>query len=50
MGLLRIDAEKCKRDGICVAECPSAIIKLKKDGSVPVLVPGGDDFCLGCGV
>ena len=49
MGLLKIDAEKCKRDGICVAECPSAIIKLGNDGSVPTLVPGDDDFCLRCG-
>jgi nitroreductase/NAD-dependent dihydropyrimidine dehydrogenase PreA subunit len=49
MGLLQIDAGKCKRDGICVAECPTAIIKLENDGSVPTLVPGGDDFCLRCG-
>jgi nitroreductase/NAD-dependent dihydropyrimidine dehydrogenase PreA subunit len=49
MGLLQIDAEKCKRDGICVTECPSAIIKLETDGSVPKLFPGGDEFCLRCG-
>ncbi|NQU15958.1 MAG: 4Fe-4S binding protein [Desulfobacteraceae bacterium] len=35
MGLLIIDENKCKKDGICASECPMAIIKLKDDESFP---------------
>lgn len=49
MGLIQIDAKKCKKDGICVAECPSVILRLDPNGEVPELVPGGEDFCLRCG-
>ena len=49
MSLITIDPEKCKRDGICVRECPTAIIKLKDKESVPQLVKGGEAFCLRCG-
>jgi len=46
--LLIVDNEKCKKDGICAADCPMAIIKLENNG-VPKIVPGGDEFCLRCG-
>jgi nitroreductase/NAD-dependent dihydropyrimidine dehydrogenase PreA subunit len=49
MGLLIVDENKCKKDGICAAECPMAIIKLKKGEEFPELVPGGEEFCLVCG-
>jgi nitroreductase/NAD-dependent dihydropyrimidine dehydrogenase PreA subunit len=49
LNLITIDAEKCKRDGICVRECPTAIIKLKDKESLPRLVKGGEAFCLRCG-
>lgn len=49
MSLITIDPEKCKRDSICVRECPTAIIKLKDKESVPQIVKGGEDFCLRCG-
>jgi len=49
MGLLIIDEDKCKKDGICASECPMAIIKLKDDDSFPKIVPGGDDICNSCG-
>ena len=49
MSLLIIDESKCKKDGLCAAECPTAIIKLKDKESFPQLVPGGDQFCLVCG-
>ncbi|MBW1779932.1 MAG: nitroreductase family protein [Deltaproteobacteria bacterium] len=49
MGLLIVDENKCKKDGICAGECPVAIIKLKKDGGFPELVPGGEEMCLVCG-
>ncbi len=49
MSLITIDAEKCKRDGICVRECPAAIIKLKDKENVPQLMKGGEGICLRCG-
>jgi len=48
MTLLIVDNEKCKKDGICAADCPTAIIKVDKDEG-PKIVPGGDTFCLRCG-
>jgi nitroreductase/NAD-dependent dihydropyrimidine dehydrogenase PreA subunit len=49
LSLITIDAEKCKRDAICVRECPTAIIKLKDKADVPQLMKGGENFCLRCG-
>ncbi|NNL76026.1 MAG: 4Fe-4S dicluster domain-containing protein [Desulfobacterales bacterium] len=49
MGLLNIDVSKCKKDGICAKECPTAIIRLKDKESHPEMVPGGEQFCLICG-
>lgn len=49
MGILIVDEEKCNKDGICVADCPVAIIRLKDGNGFPELVPGGDEACLMCG-
>jgi ferredoxin len=49
MGLLVVDESKCKKDGICAAKCPAAIIKLKDGQSLPQIVPGGEPYCLICG-
>ena len=49
MGLLMIDEGKCKKDGICVQECPMAIISQKDEDSFPELAPGGEGLCLVCG-
>lgn len=49
MPLFRIDQTKCKRDGICVAECPSQIIVQKDKKSFPELMAGGDEYCIDCG-
>lgn len=32
MTLFVVDEDKCKRDGICVAECPTKIIALREGG------------------
>jgi len=48
-GLLKIDPDKCKKDGICVAECPMAIIQLDADEGYPRLIPGTEAVCLRCG-
>jgi len=49
MGLLIVDENKCKKDAICVGECPMAIIKFKDGDGFPELVPGGEQMCLVCG-
>jgi nitroreductase/NAD-dependent dihydropyrimidine dehydrogenase PreA subunit len=49
MRLLRVDAAKCNKDGICVRECPSGIIRLEEDNGYPDIVPGGEVSCLVCG-
>lgn len=40
MELLQIDENKCKKDGLCAAECPPAIIKLEDKESFPRMVFG----------
>ncbi len=49
MGLLNIDKDKCKKDGICVRECPFNIIRLRKDDGYPDIVPDDGASCLACG-
>lgn len=49
MGLIRIDEARCKKDGICAAECPVVIIALKDQESYPEMVPRGEEMCLRCG-
>lgn len=49
MPLFTVDSDKCKRDGVCVAECPVRIIELKDDGSVPRPIEGAGALCIDCG-
>ncbi len=49
MSLFVVDSEKCKRDGICVAECPLQLIELKDRKSVPIPINGADEMCINCG-
>jgi nitroreductase/NAD-dependent dihydropyrimidine dehydrogenase PreA subunit len=49
MSLLIVDESKCKRDGFCARDCPTAIIRLKDKESYPEMVPGGEQYCLTCG-
>ena len=48
MGLIEVDTNKCKMDGICVAACPVGILAFdpKKGPKVRALV---GRFCVGCG-
>ncbi|BCS96622.1 nitroreductase [Desulfoluna limicola] len=48
MQLITIDKDKCKKDGICIAECPFNILK-ENAGGVPEMIPGGDATCMRCG-
>lgn len=49
MGLLSIDQDKCKQDGLCAADCPVGIIRFEGPGHYPELVEDGEAFCLRCG-
>ncbi len=49
MTLLSIDREKCRRDGICAAQCPAQIIVQENRKSFPSLLEGGEEFCIRCG-
>lgn len=48
MQLIAIDTEKCKKDGICITECPFNLLKENSDG-IPGMIPGGDATCMKCG-
>ena len=49
MSLLIIDESKCKQDGFCARECPTAIIRLKEKETYPEIISGGEPSCLQCG-
>lgn len=49
MTLIKIDDAKCKKDGLCVMDCPLGILKQADKDSVPVMIPLGDKVCLRCG-
>ena len=49
MGLLTVDEESCKRDGICAEVCPMGIIEMHKQDSFPTVINGADEFCITCG-
>jgi nitroreductase/NAD-dependent dihydropyrimidine dehydrogenase PreA subunit len=47
MGLLIVDESKCKKDGICVRECPTTVIRFRERDGFPEIPEGG--ICLACG-
>lgn len=49
MTMLTIDETKCNKDGLCVQECPTAVIRLRDKESVPVMISRGAKDCLLCG-
>ena len=49
MGLLTIDEGLCKKDELCVADCPTAILRIDEGMGIPQMVPGGEAMCLRCG-
>ena len=48
MSSLIIDQSKCKKDGLCVAECPMLIIEME-DGQFPKFVDNPGSHCISCG-
>ncbi len=49
MSLFTVDQERCKRDGICVKECPTRIIELTDKEALPSPVENAAENCLNCG-
>ena len=48
MALLKVDQDKCQRDGICVEVCPIGILALNA-GKGPAVRSGMSSFCIACG-
>ena len=48
MGLLTVNEEKCKQDGLCAADCPMGII-VQPEGGYPQVMEGAEPFCIACG-
>jgi nitroreductase/NAD-dependent dihydropyrimidine dehydrogenase PreA subunit len=49
MSLFTINQEKCKRDGICVKDCPSQVIILEDKNAFPKPTEDAEEFCIRCG-
>ncbi len=49
MSLFSIDRDKCKRDGLCVKDCPVRIIELTDTEAFPSPVENAEENCLKCG-
>lgn len=49
MALFVIDRDKCRKDGICAAVCPMALITLKTEDGFPAPVRLAEDLCMNCG-
>jgi nitroreductase/NAD-dependent dihydropyrimidine dehydrogenase PreA subunit len=49
MPLFVVDPERCKRDGVCVAECPTRIIELTPGDGIPHVPVEAEEFCRNCG-
>jgi len=47
MSLFTIDMDECDKDGLCALDCPAHVIKMTKEGPVPV--KEAEDFCIQCG-
>jgi nitroreductase/NAD-dependent dihydropyrimidine dehydrogenase PreA subunit len=49
MSLFTVDQKACRRDGLCVAECPAKIIEISGKEGFPTPVAGAEELCLNCG-
>lgn len=47
--MFTVDREKCKRDGICVSECPTQIISMASAEDYPEPVSDAAEYCIACG-
>jgi nitroreductase/ferredoxin len=49
MSAIAFDDARCNRCGICVLECPAAIIRMADADALPAFVEGGGERCIVCG-
>lgn len=49
MTLFTVDPKKCKRDGLCVAECPGLLIEIIGKEGFPTPIPEAETLCINCG-
>lgn len=49
MTFISVDHEKCKRDGICVAECPFSLIQERGEDGFPEARMAARRICINCG-
>jgi len=49
MAHFTIDGTKCKKDRLCVMECPMKIIAMKSKDDLPEPVKGAESICINCG-
>lgn len=49
MSLFTVDKKACRRDGLCVAECPARIIETDGEEGFPTPVEGAEALCINCG-
>jgi len=47
MDFMTVNTDKCRRDGICVLECPARIIEMTEHGPAPA--NGAEENCIRCG-
>ena len=47
MTLIKVELEKCNRDGICADACPAQLLELTDDGPRPI--EGAEALCIECG-
>ena len=47
--MFTVDKEKCKRDGICVSECPTQIINMISEEDYPEPATDAKEYCIACG-
>jgi len=47
--LIRVDATRCHRDGVCIEACPVQILSFPEADGFPAIVEGAADFCIRCG-
>ena len=49
MNPLTINQEKCNKDGLCVKECPTGVIHMAEENTIPVATDDFKEYCLQCG-
>jgi nitroreductase/NAD-dependent dihydropyrimidine dehydrogenase PreA subunit len=49
MALFSVEPMKCKRDLVCVEECPGMLIVFNKDQILPMPIEDAEEFCINCG-